>query len=342
MPANPNVPTTPHRPIKSDLKSHKKVWEKEYPLRWPFMKILRETSNLKQFYPEIDPYAEAYKFRENTWAIYSESFDGMGDPWIYVINGPKKALIVDTGFGVGDLKGLVQKLIGDDQKEIIVANTHSHFDHAYGNAQFDICYCHEDEEFLMRQTMNPHIWDYLYDHETMEGIYTEFDPRDIIPYKDYELRLLKSYECIDLGDGYLVECIPLRGHTTGQAGYLDHQTGCLFMGDTTSAGRAREGDPHPENGCVERLRDDFREIVKRIDEVSGVFPGHGPLDITPVILQYFLNALEAVIADPESADEMRTMDFGHGKFTQCVKYIYQWTGIKYSSSAVYYDQVKKQ
>ena len=42
----------------------------------------------------------------------------------------KKAMLIDTAFGLGDLKGLIHKLIGD--KEIIVCNTHCHIDHVSG------------------------------------------------------------------------------------------------------------------------------------------------------------------------------------------------------------------
>ena len=51
------------RPIKSDLKSRRFVWDEERAIRWPYYKILREFSTLKQFYPEIDPYAEVYRMR---------------------------------------------------------------------------------------------------------------------------------------------------------------------------------------------------------------------------------------------------------------------------------------
>ena len=139
---NTSLGGTP-RPIHSDLKSHRIVWETEHPVRWSFMKILREYSTLKQFYPEINPYTEVYKVRDNMYALYNDSFDGAGDVWMYLIDGPEKALIVDTSFGVGDLKGLIRHLVGD--KEIIVCNTHSHYDHCYGNAQFDKVYCHEYE-----------------------------------------------------------------------------------------------------------------------------------------------------------------------------------------------------
>lgn len=327
MPGDPKNPGS-NRPIYSELKSKKIVFEPERPARWPFMKFLRENSKLKEFYPEISPYHEAYKVRDNTWAIFTDTFDGAGDPWMYLIDGPEKALLIDTGFGVGDLKGLAKKLINNQDKEIIVANTHFHYDHAYGNAQFDDVYCHEDEVHNINSIMNGHIWDYLYDHETMKGIYTEFDPKDIIPFKEYNVHPLKSYECIDLGEGYLVECVPLRGHSAGQSGWLDHQTHCLFTGDTGGAGRTVEGEPHPENCTIERLRDDFRVIVSRIDEVGGVFPGHGPLDQTPVILKYTLNACEWICNDPEKYDEINARG-------QCTRYIFQGTSMKYTPEKVY-------
>ncbi len=337
MPGDPKNPGY-NRPIKSGLKSKKIVFEEERPIRWSYMKILRETSNLKEFYPEITPYHEAYKMRDNTWAIFTDTFDGAGDPWMYVINGPKKALVIDTGFGVGDLKGLVKKLIGDDTKEIVAACTHFHFDHAYGNFQFDNVYCHQDEEYALRSVMNPHIWDYLYD-ENGKGIYTEFDPADIVEYKEYNLIPLKSYETIDLGDGYLVECIPLRGHSAGQAGWLDHQTGCLFSGDTGGAGRAVKGEPHPENLTIERLRDDYKVIVDRMNEVSGVFPGHGMLDQTNTVLKYSYNACNAVLNNPGCVDEVKMRKTPDGReIKQYVKYIYQGTSMKFSDGNLYYPK----
>lgn len=326
----------PNRPIKSDLKSKKIIYEEERPIRWSYMKILREHSNLKEFYPEISPYHEAYKMRENTWAIYTDTFDGMGDPWMYLIEGPKKALLIDNGFGVGDLKGLCEYLCKG--KEIICANTHHHFDHAYGNSQFDKVYCHKDEVFNIESIRSPHIWDYLYD-ENRSGIYTEFDPDDIVPYKDYEIIPLNDNDTIDLGDGYLIECIPLRGHTTGHCGYLDRQSGCLFSGDTGGAGRVKKGDPNPRNCTIERLRDDFARIVERLDEISGVFPGHGMLDQTPVVLKYSLNACNAILKDPDNYDDISRFSLADGTLVESyAKFIYQGTAMKYKMDNVYMEK----
>ena len=87
------------RYIKSDLKTKLLNPEKEKPSRWSFLKVLREYSTLKQFYPEINPYAEVYKFREDVYCIF---YDGIrtAEMWCYLIDGPEKALLIDTAFGL--------------------------------------------------------------------------------------------------------------------------------------------------------------------------------------------------------------------------------------------------
>jgi glyoxylase-like metal-dependent hydrolase (beta-lactamase superfamily II) len=332
MPGDPKNPGIPDRYIKSNLKSHKIVWEPEKPIRWSYMKVLREYSTIKEFYPDINPYVEAYKMKPNTWALFSETLDGAGDPWMYLIDGPKRALVIDTGFGIGDLKALVKKLVGD--KPIVVACTHHHYDHGYGNAQFETCYCHEDEVYSLRTTMNPDIWNYLMD-ENRKPIFTEFDPEDIIEFKEYELIPLKSNECIDLGDNYKVECIPLRGHTCGQSGWYDHQTKCIFTGDITGIGKPKKGEPKPQNLTVERLRDDVTEIVKRLKDISGVFPGHGMLDQTPIMLQYELDALNCIMNTPYRYDTKKEININDKVDTMYSKFIYQGSAIRYLGSNIY-------
>lgn len=322
----PAVPNKPNRPINTDLGSHRIVWEYEHVVRWPFFKVLREFSTLREFYPEISKFHEAYKVRDNTWAIYTDSFSGTGDPWMFVINGPKKALVVDTGYGIGDLRGLAEKLTG--KKDILCCVTHHHLDHAYGNFQFDQVYCHEDEVEDLKATMRPDIWDFMLDPKTDKPLYTEGWTRDdIVEFKEYEILPLKSNEMIDLGDGYLVEIIPLRGHCKGMSGYLDHQTGCIFTGDLISA------EP------VEMLRDDLYQICQRMDEISGVFHGHGMFDQTPVTLQYHYNAAKAICDNPENADEKSVITLPDGtKQKYYKKYVLQATNIKYNPDKVTYEQ----
>lgn len=323
-----------YRTIKSELKSKRIVQEIEKPIRWSFMKVLREYSTLKQFYPDINPYAEVYQFRKNLYCIYTESLDGAGDPWMYLIDGPQKCMLIDTGFGVGDLKGLIKKLVGD--KEIIVVNTHAHFDHAYGNCQFQTCYCHEYEVPRMSLKNNPHIWEYLFDEEGKPK-WTEFDRADIVPYQEYEIIGIQDGHLFDLGDGYLVEAVLLPGHTPGQCGYYDHQNHTIFIGDMTGIASALPGEPYAESCTVEAMNQALRKLQPRFEEIQGVFPGHGMLDQSSLMLQYLLDATQWILQDPENCDVKKEITVGKGeKKTFLMKYVYQGTAIRYQLNNVRY------
>jgi glyoxylase-like metal-dependent hydrolase (beta-lactamase superfamily II) len=343
------------RPIHSDLKSKRIVWEQEKPIRWSFMKVLRETSSLKQFYPEINPYTEVYQVRDNTWALYNDSFDGAGDVWMYLINGPEKAMLVDTSFGIGDLKGLVRKLVGD--KELIVVNTHAHYDHCYGNAQFEKVWCHEYEVPDLKTKNNPDIWDYLFNQtghdlevwgETIhpgEPVYTHFDRKDVIvdldhkeKYRPYEIIGVPNGYEFDLGQGYIVEAVLLPGHTPGMCGYYDHHNHTMFIGDCTGMSGRPAGTPYGEYATVEGMHDELVKLLPRLPEIDGVFPGHGALDQSPVILQYLFETTERILADPENADKKsRVVQNGVERVTYS-KLIEQWSSVRYRPDRVYKKQ----
>ncbi|MGN1054191.1 MAG: MBL fold metallo-hydrolase [Erysipelotrichaceae bacterium] len=347
------------RPIKSDLKSKRIVWETEHPVRWSFMKILREYSTLKQFYPEINPYTEVYQVRDNVYALYNDSFDGAGDVWMYLIDGPQKALLVDTSFGVGDLKGLIRHLIGD--KEVIVCNTHSHYDHCYGNAQFDKAYCHINEYNDIMSKNNPDIWDYLFnntdepvkvwDEMIMPGepLYTQFDRKDIIvdidhkeTYKPYELIGVEDGHIFDLGEGYEVEAVLIPGHTPGQCGYYDRHNHILFCGDVTGTAPRPKGTPYGEYCTVEAMYDALVKLEPRFKEIDGVFPGHGAFDQSPLILKYLLDTCRKVMEDPENYDSKRTFERDGRVMMSYTKNIHQWTALRYSPNRVYKKQFFEQ
>lgn len=340
------------RQIKSDLKSKRIIFEPEHPVRWSFMKILREYSTLKEFYPDINPYTECYKVRDNTWALYNDSFDGAGDVWMYLIDGPKKCMIIDTSFGIGDLKGLIKHLVGD--KEIVVCNTHAHYDHCYGNAQFGKAYCHQFEVPDMMTKNNAHIWDYLFNQtgkplkvaDRMIGpglpIYTEFDPKDVIEYHPYEIVGVPDGYEFDLGEGYIVEAVLLPGHTPGQCGFYDHQTHCIFVGDLTGISYRPKGVKYREYCTVEAMYNALMKLRVRFKEISGVFPGHGAFDQHPILLQYLLDTCTAIMKDPYNYDLCSEVERDGRRMKMAKKNIHQWTALRYDPDHVYIEQITKE
>jgi glyoxylase-like metal-dependent hydrolase (beta-lactamase superfamily II) len=325
------------RPINSPLKSKRTVWrEPENPIRWAYAKILREQSKNKKTYP-VNPYAEVYQFRDNLYGIYTESLDGMGDPWIYLIVGPAQAMLIDTGFGAGNLKGLVEELIGN--MPLIVVNTHAHFDHAYGNFAFDKVYCHEYEVPILTSKRNPHIWDYLFD-ENGRGRWADFDRADIVPFKEYEIAGVPDGHIFNLGEDYDVELVFLPGHSVGHAGYLDKKNRIFFAGDDACVGAVGVGGaasdaPYREYATVEALRNELVKIIKRTAEFDAVFPGHGPVDAGTIVLDNVLEACEAVLKDPQCYDVKTESVFNGVKRIQFGKLIYLSGYLRYNGKSLY-------
>ena len=65
------------------------------------------------------------QFKEKTWEI--DEFDCAS---LYLLEGTEKAMLIDCGMGIGDLKGAVEMIT---DKPLYVVITHGHVDHT-GNA----------------------------------------------------------------------------------------------------------------------------------------------------------------------------------------------------------------
>ena len=268
-----------------------------------WMKELRLYNRTKKEY-DCNPYAEVYRFRDNVYGILTDSADGMGAPWMFLVVGPEKAMLIDTGFGIGDLKGLVKEITGG--LPLYVVNTHAHFDHCYGNCQFDRVYCHEYEAPYLEAKQDPHIWDYLFDGNG-KNIWCEFDREDIVPFKRYEIVPCPDGTVFSLGGDYEMELIFLGGHSAGHAAFLDKKNRILFCGDDFISMRVGLGVPKPGMPyggfvTVHEFKKQVEKLARRTAEFDSLFPGHFILDIDSSAVMGMLKVLERIDHNPEDFD----------------------------------------
>jgi len=160
----------------------------------------------------------------------------------YLLEGDSEALLVDTGCGVGDLRGLVEELTDLPVRLFL---THSHWDHIGNAAQFDDVMAHPREcasdgsvaidgvadDFVHRPEQALSTW-----REEEVTLPDRFEPAEyhIDPIEDVQAAY--AGDILELG-GRRLELLALPGHSPGQLGLLDREQGTLYGADIIGADR---------------------------------------------------------------------------------------------------------
>lgn len=309
-------------PIEGASKAKRLRWgaQQNY-TSWAYMKQLREKDKTRRVY-DINPYIEVYQFRDNVYGLFNQNCDGAGDVWQYVIIGPERAMLIDTAFGIGDIKGLVDEITGN--MPLIVANTHSGPDHCMGNVLFDQVYCHEYDVYNITHKCRPGAWDYLFD-ENGNNIWLQFDRKDVPEYRDYELIPVPNHYVFHLGGDYNVEAVWLPGHDSGHIAFLDHGSRILFAGDVVCSdvmgvgSGGRPDDPYHRYCTIEAYRNELEKLCRRLDEFDYIMPGHFMVNLENSVLLDILEALNEIITDPQDYDYCQMRE-GGASFTKHMAY----------------------
>ena len=232
--------------------------------------------------------------RDGLWHIYARSPGGGGDAWCHLIPGRDRAILFDTGFGIGDLKSMVEGLT---DLPITVVNSHNHGDHTLGNPQFEKVYIHElDAPALDRMmTMPPRE---VPPEDVREYKYVE---EDLVQPGRYAVETVTDGDVFDLGGGYEVEVFHLPGHSPGGIALLDRKRRILFSGDaivwtpTLIMGRF-PGMTLTHYHSVESFRDGLLRLAAHKGEIDMIYPGHSRLGLSPDYIDDMIACCEELMA----------------------------------------------
>ncbi|MFC1565228.1 MBL fold metallo-hydrolase [candidate division KSB1 bacterium] len=229
---------------------------------------------------------EVYKLPANIFAIYEPyQFE---EVICYLVLGEEKALLIDTGLGIGNLRTLVDELT---DLPVSVVNTHAHFDHIGGNFQFDEIMVFDNEIEIQRIETgigNEELINHVESGSVWKGLPEDFNPNTWkIPPMSIS-RLLNDGEIINLG-GRSLEVIHTPGHSPGQICLLDKQARILFTGDLYYPGPLYVfGDDVDIDDYVDSI---FR-LTQRCNEFDYLCPGHNEAlvkhSVIPKINQAFI------------------------------------------------------
>ncbi len=189
------------------------------------------------------PEFQVHEYNPDLYILRESGCSNYEKPFLYLLFGKDKVLMLDTGAGKTDVadvvKSVIDRWLARNKREsipLIVAHTHGHRDHISGD---------EAMKALPQTTVIA---------PTPAAVQEFFGfrkwPEDIVTY--------------DLG-GRVLDVIAIPGHEPSSIAIYDRQTGILFTGDTLYPGRLYVDDSIQFLRSVQRMVDFTRgKIVAHI------------------------------------------------------------------------------
>lgn len=176
-----------------------------------------------------DGWFEVYRILDGIFAIYEP---GQFEEVIsFLITGEDVALLFDTGLGIGDIRGVVDELT---DLQVVVLNSHTHYDHIGGNHQFETIYA-MDTEFTRGRALNGRPHEAVAEFVSKGWIWMPL-PEGFIKDKYHThpfaiSRIIAEGDVIDVG-GRRLEILETPGHAPDSICLIDRDNRILFTGDT--------------------------------------------------------------------------------------------------------------
>ena len=243
-----------------------------------------------------NPYVKGFRNRidSNIIHLYFDDGNSGGSVWMHLICGESSALLIDTGYGIGNLQAVITQLT---DLPVTVFNTHWHGDHTGGNAQFDIVYMHEyDVSYWKNALMAPDSR--LLPHTL------PYEKEALVPLAESNVCTVTDGYTFDLG-GRTETVIHTPGHSAGNCMVLDDKTGILFSGDAilSTPTLVIDGFPsgeHPDLLTVKAMKHSLQAHQDILNTVQWLCPSHGRLMLPAGYITAMQQCTQAILQDPDA------------------------------------------
>lgn len=234
------------------------------------------------------PWFDVYRVSPGVTAFYEPGH--FEEVLSYLIEGRDRAMLFDTGMGIGNLKAVVDHLT---RKPILVVNSHSHFDHTGGDTYYsDIAVydCAFSRERLARGV--PDLSPQINAESVVKALPPGFDPKTYHRDPIRPTRFLRDGEIIDLG-GRTLEVVFTPGHTPDSLCLLDRSNRTIFTGDTIYPATLYA---HTADANLDDYVRSSARLAALEPLVDRVCPGHNEARTDPSILGRVSRAFAAIQA----------------------------------------------
>ncbi|MCF8018395.1 MBL fold metallo-hydrolase [Petrocella atlantisensis] len=155
------------------------------------------------------------KLNKDTYAFTFDTLEGF-ETSVYVIEKKERIYIVDTFCGPDAMMPIIEAFPTMNTKEVVVINTHFHWDHIWGNCAF------ENNKIVSHRLCKQWVKDQWKKQIVENGTYQMGNVQMVLPNITFEDRL-------EWDDRILLFHSP--GHTTDSISVFDQETGLLIVGD---------------------------------------------------------------------------------------------------------------
>jgi glyoxylase-like metal-dependent hydrolase (beta-lactamase superfamily II) len=200
---------------------------------------------------------------------------------VTLVGGDRGLLVVDTHASGPAARGVIDDVrrlgVGD---VVGIVNTHEHFDHTFGNAEFRAAYgelpIHAHEIAAARTVSAGERIKGLYDDEPDDPHREEVQATEIVAAD----HTFSSAVALDLGDRMVELVHPGRGHTSGDLVVRVPDADVMLAGDLVEESTLRNAVPGFGDDCYPMDWPLSLDIVLGLTTSSStVVPGHGaPVD----------------------------------------------------------------
>lgn len=206
-----------------------------------------------------EPQMQVQRYDADTFVIRQSIRSNFEGPFLYLLFGNDRALLIDTGAGGLKVRPTIDRVIaqwatghGRASMPLVVAHSHSHGDHHQGDVEF------QDRP-----------------DTTVVGLYPK-DVADFFKIADWPSQIV----AYDLG-GRVLDVVPTPGHQSAHIMIFDRRTRLLFSGD--SLGPYRLYVPLNE---VKNYRDSIDRVAAfaKDKQVSWILGAHIEMTTKPADL----------------------------------------------------------
>lgn len=251
-------------------------------------RLPRAAYGLLEAHPASDPWFQVYEVEPAVLAIY-EPFQWQ-EVISYLIIGSERALLFDTGNGLGNIKAVVDRLT---DLPVTVLNSHTHFDHIGGNHQFEqvlsvgTAFSRANSRGIQNELVSTEASEQALCHGLPEG--ASAAEHRIRPFTISAT--VADGDVIDLGDRRL-DVMQVPGHTDDAIVLLDKANGLMWTGDSFYEGPIWLYFPETD---LAAYRASIARLAALAPGLKALLPAHNTPHADPALLAATRDAFDQVL-----------------------------------------------